>query len=64
MIPRPLLWVLIVCITIVWIIATFADIRSTNYDATGVHLIFGSVVGGLIGLDQKQQRNGGEKDEE
>lgn len=53
--------ILVIVVTVMWVISTWVDIHSTEYDGTAVHLLFGSIVGGLIGLDQRAQRNGNSK---
>ena len=56
MLPKPLLYAVVIAVTCVWVVAALADITSDTYDAQGVHLIFGGIVGGLIGL---ARRDGG-----
>lgn len=53
MLPKPLLVAVVVTITVVWAVAAVADIISDEYDAQGVHLIFGGIVGGLVGLSRR-----------
>lgn len=57
MLPKPLLYAVVIAVTAVWVVAALADIYSESYDAQGVHLIFGGIVGGLIGL---ARRDGGD----
>ena len=59
--PKPLLYVIVIAVTSVWVVAAVADMLSTSYDAQGVHLIFGAIVGGLVGL-ARRDGNGGDKD--
>lgn len=56
MLPKPLLYTIVIAVTAVWVFAAIADVVSDSYDAQGVHLIFGAIVGGLVGL---AQRSGG-----
>lgn len=58
--PKPLLYAVVIVITAVWAVAAVADIVSQDYDAQGVHLIFGAIVGGLIGLSKRDNNNGGD----
>lgn len=58
MLPKPLLYAVVIAVTAVWVVAAVADMVSDNYDAQGVHLIFGAIVGGLIGLSK---RDGGDE---
>ena len=58
MLPKPLLYAVVIVVTAVWAIAAISDIISDSYDAQGVHLIFGAIVGGLVGL---ARRDGGDK---
>lgn len=60
MLPKPLLYAVVIAVTTVWVIAAFADIISDAYDAQGVHLIFGGIVGGLIGLARRDGGKGGD----
>ena len=53
MLPKPLLYAVVIAVTGVWVVAALADITSETYDAQGVHLIFGGIVGGLIGLARR-----------
>lgn len=57
MLPKPLLYAVVIAITGVWIVAVIADIVSETFDAQAIHLLFGGIVGGLIGLDRRN--NGG-----
>lgn len=57
LLPKPLLYAVVIVVTVVWAVAAIADITSNDYDAQGVHLIFGGIVGGLIGLARRE--NGG-----
>lgn len=59
MLPKPLVYVIVLVVTAVWAYAAIADIRSDTYDAQGVHLIFGSIVGGLIGLARRDSNGNG-----
>lgn len=59
MLPKPLLYAVVIAVTGVWVIAALADITSDTYDAQGVHLIFGGIVGGLVGLARRDNGNGG-----
>lgn len=54
MLPKPLLYAVVIAVTAVWVTAAVADIVSDTYDAQGVHLIFGGIVGGLIGLARRE----------
>lgn len=56
--PKPLLYAVVIAVTAVWVVAVIADISSDSFDAQGVHLIFGGIVGGLVGLSR---RDGGDK---
>lgn len=58
MLPKPLVSAIVVAVTIAWLFAVVADVLSDSYDAQGVHLIFGAIVGGLVGLSR---RDGGEQ---
>lgn len=58
MLPKPLVYVIVLAVTAVWAYAVIADISSDTYDAQGVHLIFGSIVGGLIGLARRDNGKG------
>ena len=58
MLPKPLLYAVVIVVTVVWAVAAISDIVSETYDAQGVHLIFGGIVGGLVGL---ARRDGGDK---
>jgi hypothetical protein len=51
--PKPLLYAVVIAVTGVWVVAAVADMLSDQYDAQGVHLIFGGIVGGLIGLARR-----------
>lgn len=53
MLPKPLLYAVVIAVTAVWIVAALADIASDTYDAQAVHLIFGGIVGGLVGLARR-----------
>lgn len=67
LIPRPLLRFIILVVTVIWACSAVVDMLPvTDYDGTGINLIFGSVVGGLIGLDQRQERKkrDGRRDDE
>lgn len=57
MLPKPLVYVIVIAVTVAWVFAVIADVLSDSYDAQGVHLIFGAIVGGLVGLSR---RDGGE----
>lgn len=59
MLPKPLLYGLVILIAAVWAVAVIADIFSESFDAQGVHLIFGATVGGLIGLSKRDSGGGG-----
>lgn len=61
MLPKPLLYAVVIAITAVWVVAAIADIVSEGYDAQGVHLIFGGIVGGLIGLARRDGGKGGDE---
>jgi hypothetical protein len=63
MLPKPLLYTVVIAVTAVWVVAVIADILSDDFDAQGVHLIFGGIVGGLVGLAQRNGGNGGGGDE-
>lgn len=56
MLPKPLLYAVVIAVTCVWVIAALADILSKGYDAQGVHLIFGGIVGGLVGLARRDDK--------
>jgi hypothetical protein len=58
MLPRPLLYGIVIAVTLVWVASAIADIISTNYDAQGVNLLFGAIVGGLVGLVRDSHKNG------
>lgn len=58
MLPKPLVSAIVIAVTIAWLFAVVADVLSDTYDAQGVHLIFGAIVGGLVGLSR---RDGGEQ---
>lgn len=58
MLPKPLLYTVVIAVTLVWIIAAIADIRSEAYDAQAVHLLFGGIVGGLVGLSRRDGDGG------
>lgn len=57
MLPKPLVYVIVIAVTLAWVFAVVADVLSDSYDAQGVHLIFGAIVGGLVGLSR---RDGGD----
>lgn len=59
MLPKPLLYAVVIAVTAVWAFAAIADVVSTEYDAQGVHLIFGAIVGGLVGLARRDNNSGG-----
>ena len=59
MLPKPLLYAVVIAVTAVWVFAAVADVLSTTYDAQGVHLIFGAIVGGLVGLARRDNNGGG-----
>lgn len=59
MLPKPLLYTVVLAVTAVWVVAVIADIFSSSFDAQGVHLIFGGIVGGLVGLAQRGGNGGG-----
>lgn len=61
MLPKPLLYVIVIAVTCVWVFAAVADVLSDSYDAQGVHLIFGAIVGGLVGLARRDGGEGGGK---
>lgn len=44
---------MILVVLAVWVYAVIIDSRSETYDANGVHLIFGSIVGGIYGLSRR-----------
>ena len=50
---KSVLNVLIIVVLCVWAYAVIIDTRSDTYDANGVHLIFGSIVGGIYGLSRR-----------
>lgn len=58
MLPKPLLYAVVIAVTGVWVVAAIADIVSENYDAQGVHLLFGGIVGGLVGLARRDDDKG------
>lgn len=58
MLPKPLLYTIVIAVTAVWVFAAVADVLSTKYDAQGVHLIFGAIVGGLVGLARRGDGGG------
>ena len=60
MLPKPLLYGLVITITAVWAVAAIADIVIDEYDAQGVHLLFGGIVGGLVGLARRDDKPGGD----
>lgn len=51
--PKPLLYAVVIAVTTVWVVAALFDMYSDDYDAQGVHLIFGAIVGGLVGLAKR-----------
>lgn len=51
---------MVIVVLCVWAYAVWVDSRSDTYDANGVHLIFGSIVGGIYGLSRRNGNGGGE----
>lgn len=58
MLPKPLVYVIVIAVTLAWVFAVIADVLSDSYDAQGVHLIFGAIVGGLVGLSRREGGDG------
>ena len=49
---------MVLVVLCVWAYAVWVDSRSDTYDASGVHMIFGAIVGGIYGLSRRSGNGG------